>query len=426
MKKVLKKVSKEKGVVIKNAVSLTIMQATNYLLPLIVLPHLSRVLGPEKFGVVFFAQVFINYFMILSDYGFNFVGVRQIAQNKESKEKLNGIVSSIYSLRFILGILGIIILSFVIYGFDRFEEDRIIYFFTYGMVIGNILLPTWFFQGIEEMKYITILNFLAKLIFTLSIFLLVNTQKDYILVPLLNSIGYILAGIIGFVLLKTKYNISFVIAPWVKIKNQLKNGFNVFISNLSITTYTSTNAFILGNLVTDNIMGYYGGMERLIQPIKFLFSPIYNATYPYFAQLATKNKAKAIKEMKLGILASIFMGVILFAFIIFFAQDIVSIVLGKEFLEGLNIFYIFSILILITPITYFLFNVVYLSLSLEKYSMKIYLFGGLFNILILLCLLTILESPAIAAALSNVITQILNLVFASLILFKYLKRNKLD
>ncbi|WP_248724605.1 flippase [Seonamhaeicola sp. ML3] len=423
MKRIFGNVGKEKKIVLKNAFSLTVMQATNYLLPLIVLPHLTRVLGPEKFGIVFFAQVFINYFMILSDYGFNFIGVRQVAQNRDNKTKLNSIVSSIYSLRLILGILGFLILLIVVFSFNRFEEDKEIYFYTYGMVIGNILLPTWFFQGMEEMKYITILNFFAKFTFTLSIFFVVNSQEDFIVVPLLNSIGYILAGTIGFFLIKSKYGVSITLVLWKEIKDQLKNGFNIFVSNLSITTYTSTNAFILGNIVSDSIMGYYGSVEKLIQPIKFLFSPVFNATYPYFAQLTVKHKSKALKEMKLGIFGSLIFGLILFCLIVFFAQDIITLILGKEYLKGIDIFYIFSVLILITPVTYFIFNVVYLSLSLERYTMRIYLFGGLFNFVALFTLLLIMESAAIAAALSNVITQVLNLTFASIVLIRYLKRN---
>ncbi|ADV48891.1 polysaccharide biosynthesis protein [Cellulophaga algicola DSM 14237] len=415
-------IGKDKKVVLKNAGFLTIMQATNHLLPLMVLPYLSRILGPEKFGVIFFAQIFINYFMILSDYGFNFIGVRQIAQNRGNKKELNNIVSSIYNLRVLFGIIGFVILYIVVSSFSRFQEDKMIYFYTYGMVIGNILLPTWFFQGIEKMKYITILNFISKLGFTISIFFLINTQQDYIYVPLLNSVGYILSGIIGIGLLYKKYNISIFLVKWNRIKDQLKNGFSVFVSNLSITAYTSTNAFILGNMVSNDIMGYYGGAEKIIQPFKFLFSPIYNATYPYFSGLVVKNKSKALKEMKWGVFSSLIIGTILFVLILTFSEEIITLVLGKEFLSGLDIFYVFSILILITPVSYFLFNVVFLSLSLEKYSMKIYLFGGIFNIFILLGLIYFMGSPAIAAALSNVLTQVLNLVLASIVLINYLKK----
>jgi PST family polysaccharide transporter len=273
------------------------------------------------------------------------------------------------------------------------------------------------------MRYITILNLLAKLTFTLSIFFFVKSQEDFVYVPLLNSIGYIFSGIIGFRILKSKYLISIFLVSFVKIKAQLKNGFNVFISNLSITTYTSTNAFILGNIVTDNVMGYYGGVEKIIQPFKFILSPLFNATYPYFSKLVVTNRTKALKEMKWGILGSILIGITLFVFIVFFAEDIISTILGEEYLKGIDIFYMFSILILITPVTYFLFNVIFLSLSLEKYSMRIYLFGGVFNIFLLLGLLSTMNSPAIAAALANVLTQVLNLLFALVILYMYLKKN---
>lgn len=424
MKKILGAVAKEKIVVLKNAASLLVMQGTNYLLPLIVLPYLSRILGPEKFGAVFFAQMFINYFMILSDYGFNFVGVRQIAQNKDNTDKVNSIVSSIYTLRVIFGLIGLIILLIVINVFSRFEEDKWIYIFTYGMVVGNILLPTWFFQGIQKMKYITLLNFLSKFTFTISIFFLVKNQGDYLLVPLLNGIGYIIAGVIGVIILKKYYFIKFFIVSKVKIREQLQNGFNVFMSNMSISAYTSTNAFILGTIVSNVQMGYYGGVEKLIQPFKFMFAPVYNAVFPYFAKLVTNNRDKAIKEMKWGVFLSVILGLCVFICIVILAEPIIILVLGNEFLEGINIFYVFSLLLLITPISYFLFNVVFLSFSLEKYSMKIYIAGGILNIIILITLLQILESASIAAALSNVITQFVNLILATLFLNSFIKKER--
>ncbi|NRR91469.1 flippase [Winogradskyella undariae] len=415
------KIGKDKTVVLKNAFSLTVMQATNYLLPLAVLPYLARVLGPEKYGVIFFAQVFINYFMILSDYGFNLIGVRQIAQNKDDKNKLESIVSSIYNLRLILGILGFIILFIIVNSFSRFQEDSLIYYFTYGMVIGNILLPSWFFQGIEQMKYIAILNFISKLIFTLSIFFLITEEQDYLYVPLLNSFGFIISGLIGLWLLKNKYQISLKIVPWLKIKEQLSNGFHVFISNFSISAYTTTNTFILGNMVKDDIMGYYGGSEKIIQAFKFMFTPVYNATYPYFANLVSTNKKRALKEFKIGLLGSIIIGAIVCGISLYFAKEIITLVLGSDYLAGIDIFMILAILILLTPISYFLFNVVFLSLSLEKYSMKIYIAGGVINITLLVSLLSFLDSPAIAAAVSNVLTQFFNLSAALIVFYLYLK-----
>ena len=106
----LKEVShqEENKQLLSNFLSLTTLQAFTYILPLITLPYLVRVLGTEKFGLVMFAQAFIIFFNIFVDYGFNLSATREVSVNRDNKNKLTEIYSSVISIKLLL-----LVVSFV-------------------------------------------------------------------------------------------------------------------------------------------------------------------------------------------------------------------------------------------------------------------------------------------------------------------------
>ena len=126
---------------LENFFSLSLLQAANYILPLITIPYLVRVLGPEKFGLVSFAQAFIQYFVFLTDYGFNLSAVRKVSIYREDAKKISQIFSSVFVIKFLLCILSFSILASLVFSVDKFRSDWELYFVTFGMVVGNLLLP---------------------------------------------------------------------------------------------------------------------------------------------------------------------------------------------------------------------------------------------------------------------------------------------
>src|SRR5690606_33998255 len=115
-------------------------------------------------------------------------------------------------------------------------------------VPGHILFPDWFFQGMERMKYITILNLLAKFFFTVMVFIFIKDKSDFILQPLFISLGYVLTGISSMYIILIKWKIKITPPNFSVIYKTIKGSTDVFINNLMPNLYNSFSIVLLGML----------------------------------------------------------------------------------------------------------------------------------------------------------------------------------
>ena len=113
-------------------ISLSGLQIVTYIFPIIILPYLFRVIGPEKFGLIAFAQAFVQYFMILTDYGFSVSATKEISLCLEDKTKVCNIISAVMTIKTILAFLSLLILCIVIYFVPRFKNDWMVYALVLG------------------------------------------------------------------------------------------------------------------------------------------------------------------------------------------------------------------------------------------------------------------------------------------------------
>jgi len=382
----------------ENFFSLSFLQVANYIFPLITLPYLARVLGPEKFGLISFAQAFIGYFVILTDYGFNLSATREIAIYREDKEKVSEIFSSVMVIKFFLFFLSLGIMSAIIFTFEKFRQDWDIYYLTFGMVLGQVLFPVWFFQGMEKMRYITFLNVLAKLIFTIAIFIFVKRSSDYLYVPLLNSLGFILAGILALWIVFKDFGVFFRIPSFKDLKYQLKEGWYIFISTVAISLYTISNTFILGLFTNNVIVGYYSAAEKIVRAIQGLWTSVSQTIFPFFSNLYNKKPENAklllIKLLKLT-------GVVSFLISILgclFASFIIHIFLGEEYKISVEIFQILIFIIFAIGINNILGVQGLVSFGYGKNFAQVVILGAGFHIILLMILVPkfVYLGPAIA------------------------------
>ncbi len=405
-------------VLLSNFLSLSILQGANFILPLLAVPYLIRVLGIELYGLLAFAMAMIMYLMILSDYGFDLTATREISIHRESKDKVTEIFSAVMMIKFLLMLLGLLVLTLVIFSFDRFREDWKIYYLTFGMVIGQVLFPVWFFQGMEKMKYISILNILAKTIFLIAIFIFIHEKEDYYLVPLFNSIGFIVAGIIALYYINKEFRISFKLQSVNTLIYYIKDGWHIFLSRIAVVLYTSSNIFVLGLFTNNTSVGYYSIAEKVISAISALGSTINQVLFPHLSKTWNQSRMDYYKKFYF-ILKNLLIGMSVIALAVYIlAPLIIRLLSALEINESISILQILAITVIFFPLGG-LFTQSFVTQKANIYVIKATMYTTLVNMLLVFILVNLYGIYGLA--ITVVLVQIFQ-VFINTKYFLLLKR----
>lgn len=394
---------KEYRRIIENILSLFSLQGFNYILPLITFPYLTRVLGPEKYGLITFAMALISYFQMLTNFGFNFSASREIAINRNDDVKVSKIFSSVMTTKTILMVLSFIILTVVVFSFDKFRSNWVLYYLTFGLVLGNLTLPTWFFLGMEKMKYISILNMGIGLIYTVSIFIFVRNSADYLYVPLINSIGTLIIGLYSLRLVKKEFNVNFRLPSLTDIKYQIEDGKHLFMTTLATSLYSTSTRFILGLFVSSTILGYYSVAETIARSLQQLITPISQAIYPYFSKIQSEDRIKAKTQLKkLLILVGVFTFLIS-VLLVFCAPIIIEILAGPEYVASIPLLQVYVFVVFTVGMSSILGLQGLVAFGHQEKQSKIVMFAVVIHLILLACLISILGS--LGAVIAVVITE---------------------
>ena len=335
--------SKNGKTVFANFGYLSLLQIAGYVFPLITMPYLARVIGADGFGKIAFASAIVVWIQTISDWGFNLTATRDVAQNRNNKEKVSRIFSNVLWARCILTILSGLILLFVVLVVPYLRENADIIFVTFLLVPGYILFPEWFFQAIERMKYTTIFNLIIKLIFTISVFIFIHKRDDYLIQPLLTTIGYLLCGIGALYLILKKWGYTLYKPELTEILETIRNSADVFINNLMPNLYNSFSVMLLGFFCGSTANGVYDGGNKFPTIFYNFQSVLSRAFYPFLSRRPDKHSFYAKLNIGSALIGAVFL--------IAISPLVIKIMLGDEFEKSVIVMQILS------------FSVVFLAMS---------------------------------------------------------------
>lgn len=284
---------------VKNVFSLGIVQVANYVFPFITVPIVSRIIGPDKFGVLSFASSFVTYFTLLINFGFDLSATRAIAANRNNREARNRIFNQVVLAKTLLFAVSVVLFTIALFTVPQLRGEKEVAIFSFLLCFAWVITPNWLYQGMQELSRVAIFNLVTKVIFTIIILAIVRQRSDYIWQPLAISIAQIVVGVYSFLYAIRRYDITLTMSRLQPVLRLLWNERIIFFSMIVINLYTTTNVVLLGFLQSETQVGYYSAGYRLIIIIQSLISiPLSQAMFPFIGSSFAQSRERGLDMVK--------------------------------------------------------------------------------------------------------------------------------
>lgn len=319
----------------KNGVWLFLLQVFNTVVPLLTLPYITRVLGTSNYGVFSLSLNWITYFQVIVEYGFGFTGARKVSV--EDSIGLQDLYSRIISARLLLFLGSYLGMNILAYATHVDAQQYVSMNILFLVIIGVAFQLTWLFQGKQDMKFITMINAVSRLISVLLVFLVVKTEKHLYLYCFCYSVTFIFSAILGLALSRKKYGLKVKLCKFSEAIEEIKDGWYLFISQAMSKIFSSVGVTVLGTVAASSIVGIYSAIYKIPYIMILFFSPVSQALYPHISIKFSESFQKGRQTVKRAAMYIVGLFAAGGLFIILLRNFLISIAFGAAYTEYSNI-----------------------------------------------------------------------------------------
>ena len=373
--------------IIENFFSLSVLNAVNIVLQLITLPYILNIVGKDNYGIYSYVFMVVQYIILFSTYGFNYSATKMISRHRNDTAAVTRIYNAVIGCKMLIAI--VLVIAVMLCSGWVFEEEIgfVMFLLGTGMIVGDILNPVWLFQGMEKMKFITLVNSSSKIIFTVLVFFVVRSVDDFYLLILLNSCGYLLAGILSVFLAYKQFHVRLGIPRFGDMIAQFKDGGAMFGSTFGMNLYRNAHVLILKHFASNEAVGLFSAAEKVIHGFQSVILPAAQALFPHmslkFKDKSTKERLSLMKKVMLPLVGLSFAAAL---FVYIFAPWISDILCGKDFRECIPLIRIMSLVIIFGEVNYITGIVGLVNMDRQNYFFRSVLVTGVCSCLITLAL----------------------------------------
>lgn len=255
------------GKITKNYMYNLVYQLFVMLVPLLTAPYLARTLGAEGtgiFGYVHSSASLVCTIVMLGIYNY---GNRLIAYSRDNEKKISESFARVMGTRVIIAVFGTIVYIIV----SLYNYEYTLYFFVYyTYILAYFIDCTWFYVGIEEMKWAVLKNSITKIIALLGIFILVRSSDDIWKYVLIQGLSVLLSNFWAYFQLK-KY-IKHIYLDFTYFFEDIKGSFLLFLPSFASVVYLQCDKIMIEWFTDTTIqVSYYDYAEKIVMiPLTFI------------------------------------------------------------------------------------------------------------------------------------------------------------
>lgn len=259
---------------------------SSLLFPLFAFSYASRILYAQGIGEVQFFQSIINYVILFTSLGIPMYGIREIARVRDNPELLSQTTIEIIVLNLLLNIVGYIAVVIICLFVAKVQANILLFLILSSSIVLTTIGCSWFYNGIEDFKYITLLGLIVKTISLLFLFLFVKTSSDILIYGIYTILGSVGCNIVNFLRLGKYVRFSF---GHLNIKRHVKPTCEIFLFNIVTSIYINLDTVMLGFLKNNISVGFYTAATKVSHILVTLITSFGAVLLPRSSNLI-KNK----------------------------------------------------------------------------------------------------------------------------------------
>lgn len=318
-------------IVLKNISYNLGINATNLLFPIILIPFYTSVLGIEKYGLLAITFAICNYFSIISEFGWSTLGPIKIAKIRDSIPKSSTYISSVITGKLCLLFISMLILLLFSFIYPLFVGYQVVYYSIATVIFARAFNVYWIILGLEQLVTYFYINLILKILTLTFIYIFITTPEDFVIVNFFIGGGEILIAFIGLIYIYKTYKYHFIKPSLPGIYKELKSGFPMFLTNISITSLLNSNMVFLGFFTkNETLLGVFSISEKIISLSKHVLGTLNQIIIPRASNISLSGIKALNYFLRKVFISYAFLTVLGCLFLYLFSSFLVDIFTNNE------------------------------------------------------------------------------------------------